>query len=273
MKPAPFDYVKPASAPQVLDALAKGGRILAGGQSLVPMLNLRLAPVDVLVDIKALDELRGVAETPQAIRYGALTTHAAFEDGAVPDATRGLLPHVAARIAFRSVRTRGTLGGALALADPSADWVTCMMALEARMHILGSAGRRVVPAAEFILGAYWTALAEGEVLAAIEVPRLAASARWGHSKVAARVGEYADSLAIAVLDRSVRTGRLALGAADGAPLLLDAAVQAALAGADDAALRQLLRQGIEAAERGFSTAKLMMHTTTALRALREAMRP
>ena len=111
--------------------------VLAGGQSLVPMLNLRLSPVDHLIDLRPITALSRQEETPEAICYGALTTHAAFEDGAVPDGTNGLMRYAASHIAYRAVRNRGTLGGALALADPAADWLTTAVALDASVTLTG----------------------------------------------------------------------------------------------------------------------------------------
>ncbi len=95
------------------------------------MLNLRLAPVDKLVDLTRIDALRQAEERADCIRYGALLTHAAFEDRRVPDASNGLMPFIGSQIAYRAVRTRGTIGGAIALADPAADWLTTIIALEA----------------------------------------------------------------------------------------------------------------------------------------------
>ena len=236
MKPAPFSYIRPDRLASVVDALAPGEtltKIVAGGQSLVPMLNLRLAPADRLVDIRGLEALRRVEERPDSILYGALLTHAAFEDRKVPDASNGLMPHMASGIAFRSVRNRGTIGGALALADPAADWLTTAVALEARMHVFGPDGDRVIPAGDFVLGPYFTALGEADVLTAIEIPRRPATERWGVCKVSVKVGEYAESLAIALLDRTRGAARVVVGATDGAPLVLIRTARALLEGAAD----------------------------------------
>jgi carbon-monoxide dehydrogenase medium subunit len=181
------------------------------------------------------------------------------------------MPYVAARIAFRPVRNRGTIGGALALADPAADWLPTIVALGATMHLVGPDARRAVAAEEFFLGPYFTALGDGELLAAIEVPRLSPGARWGHAKVATKVGEYAESLAIAVVDRPRRAARLVLGAADGAPILLAEAAERALAGEPPERLRETIRRELLAAERDFAPAKLTMHTTTLERAIRDAV--
>lgn len=273
MKPAPFAYVRPKSLVEAVQLLAEGGggaRPLAGGQSLVPMLNLRLAPADRIVDLGGLKELRQVRDTGASILYGALTTHAAFEDREVPDGSNGLMPYVAAQFAFRAVRNRGTIGGALALADPAADWLTTAVALEARLHLVGPEGKRTVAAEEFVLGPYFTALAEGELIEAVDVPKRPPSERWGHAKVTMKLGEYAESLAIALADRRAGRARLVLGAADGAPLVLADVAALALRGAPPEELRKAVRAALAAADRNFSAAKLAMHTTTLLRAMRDA---
>lgn len=273
MKPAPFSYSRPASVSAAVDGLrpaATVARILAGGQSLVPMLNLRLAPVDALLDIRGLNELRTAKEQSDAILYGALLTHAMFEDRKVPDGSNGLIPHVAARIAFRSVRNRGTLGGALALADPAADWLTTMVALQARMHITGLGGPRIVAAEQFVLGAYLTALEDGEILTHVEVPKRPATEHWGYNKVTVKAGEYAESLAIALYNSTQRTARITLGAAAGAPLMLTEAARALLDNASDDQMHDVVRAELAASGRSFSPARLIMHTTTVLRAARDA---
>jgi aerobic carbon-monoxide dehydrogenase medium subunit len=273
MKPAPFAYIRATDLAAVDDALRPNEtltKIIAGGQSLVPMLNLRLAPADRLVDIRGLTALRQAEERPDSILYGALLTHATFEDRLVPDGSNGLMPHIAARIAFRSVRNRGTIGGALALADPAADWLTAIVALQALMHVHGPDGDRVVSADDFVLGPYFTALGEADVLTAIEVPRRKPTERWGTCKVSVKAGEYAESLAIALLDRTRGTARVVVGATDGAPLVLAGLAQALLDGAAEPDLRRIAGAELDAAERAFAPARLTMHIATALRAGRDA---
>jgi aerobic carbon-monoxide dehydrogenase medium subunit len=271
MKPAPFIYVRPTSLDEAVELLShSGARALAGGQSLVPMLNLRLAPVKQLVDLGGLAQLRGVRDRGGSILYGAMTAHAAFEDGDVPDASNGLMPFIAGQFAFRAVRNRGTIGGTLALADPAADWLTTAVALEARLHLIGAAGRRIVVAEEFVLGPYLTALGEGELIEVVEVPKRATSERWGHAKVAMKVGEYAESMAIALIDRNARRARLVLGAADGSPILFPDIAQRALGGVAADELRHAVNGALLAADRDFTPAKIAMHTTTLLRAMAQA---
>lgn len=233
MKPAAFDHTAPADLTEALSLLAKpGAKPLSGGQSLSPMMNLRLVRPAILVDIKRLPGLRGVVEAAEHIRFGAATTHAEIEDGKVPDPTNGLMPHVAHGIAYRAVRNRGTLGGSLAHADPSADWPSVMAALGAT--ILTSNGRRI-PAERFVLAPFTTALAPGEIILAIEVPRLPTGARWGYSKINRKIGEFAKAIGIAV----ETPRRLLAGAVEGPPVLLDSLddIPARLAHLDAAAQR------------------------------------
>jgi len=125
MKAPPVDYIRPRSLTEALDLLANAGaegRVIAGGQSLVAMMNLRLASPGLLIDIARLPELLTVVDHADAVTLGACVTHAAIEDGRVADPSHGLMPRVAATLAYRAIRTRGTIGGSLALSDPAAEW-------------------------------------------------------------------------------------------------------------------------------------------------------
>lgn len=273
MKPAPFTYHRATSIDDAIVQLQGGDAIvrpLAGGQSLVPMLNLRLAPADKLVDLTRIALLRQTEERPDSIRYGALVTHAAFEDRRVPDASNGLMPFIGSQIAYRAIRTRGTIGGALALADPAADWLTTVLALDAIIELIGPQGRRRVPSAAFATGPYMTALNDGEIIEAIVVPRRPPSERWGHYKVVRRTGDYAESMAIALIDRAQARARLVIGAADGAPLVLAKTASAVVDGRAGDDLAPLIRAELLDSGRALSPAKLQLHTTVALRAVRSA---
>ncbi len=176
MKPAAFDYARPASLAEAIVLLsqaqgtaqdsARGAQgdapvdvqLMAGGQSLVAMMNLRVASPGLVIDIGRLPELRAVSETGDHVSLGACVTHAAIEDGRVPDPSRGLMPSVAANLAYRAVRTRGTLGGSLALSDPAADWPATMAALDAQLLLRGPRGERCVAAVAFATGIYETCL-------------------------------------------------------------------------------------------------------------------
>jgi carbon-monoxide dehydrogenase medium subunit len=273
MKPAPFAYHRATTIDEAVVLLSDADtlvRPLAGGQSLLPMLNLRLAPVDKLVDLGRIAALKEVSEAADHIRYGAMITHAAFEDRRVPDASNGLMPFIGSQIAFRAVRTRGTIGGAISLADPAADWLTTIVALEADVVVTGSAGRRTLPAADFVTGPYMTALEPGEIVEAVVVPRRPPSERWGHYKVARRIGEYAESMAIALIDTAARTARLVAGACDGAPLVLQNAAGAIVAGEPGATLASVIRRELGSSGREFSPSKLQLHCTACLRAIENA---
>ena len=159
---------------------------MAGGRSLGPMLNLRLVEPERIVDISGVPELRRIERADGCLVIGACVTHADIEDGRVPDVANGMLARVAAGIAYRAVRNRGTIGGSLAHADPAADWVSALSALGAEVEIASRErkGRRVA-LGEFVLGALDVAPAPDE-LVALRVPALPPSARWGMSSIAAR---------------------------------------------------------------------------------------
>jgi carbon-monoxide dehydrogenase medium subunit len=270
VKPAPFTYHRAASIDDAIAHLKDPDTIvrpLAGGQSLVPMLNLRLAPADKLVDLTRIKALQHTEQRPDSIRYGALVTHAAFEDRLVPDASNGLMPFVGSQIAYRAIRTRGTIGGAVALADPAADWLMTIIALESGIALIGPNGRREIPGTDFALGPYMTAIEDAELIEAIVVPRRPGSERWGHCKVARKTGEYAESMAIALIDKVRGKARLVLGATDGAPLVLERSSREIAAGNAGEGLAIVIRQELIDSGRDFSPEKLLLHCTTVLRAV------
>ncbi|WP_136685610.1 FAD binding domain-containing protein [Falsirhodobacter xinxiangensis] len=201
MKSANFEYLRPTSLPDALDAANDETTFLAGGQSLMAMLNLRVTSAETMIDLSRLSELRGVNETPDAVTLGALTTHAMIEDGAVPDPSGGLMPRIASKIAYRAVRNMGTIGGSLALADPAADWPCCLLALDATVLIEGATSREEA-IEDFLQDAYTTTLEAGEIIRAIRIPRN--TAPWGVYKVTRKSGAFADSLAICVLGDAPR---------------------------------------------------------------------
>lgn len=199
MKPAPFIFSRPASLDEAVTLLAdEDSAAVAGGQSLLPMMGLRVAFFERLVDVTRLAELAAVRETRDGVFLGAATTHAAIEDGKVPDPSLGLMRRAAGRIAYRAVRNRGTIGGSMALADPAADWPPCLVALGATMVLAGRAGERRVAAADFVQGQYLTALDPGEIITGIDIPRLPDGSVWGYGKHSRKSGAFADSIAIVV---------------------------------------------------------------------------
>lgn len=231
MKAAIFDYQRPPSLDAALQALSTHAdtvKLMGGSQSLGPMLNLRLARPKHVLDVSALPELRTVTQHDRLIRIGAAITHAEIEDGVHALLRGGILQSVAAGIASRAIRNRGTLGGSLAHADPAADWVLTMTALAAELEITTIKGNRRVPMARFMQGAYTTVLTQGDILSAVWVPQQSDSVRWGYYKVCRKVAEFAEASCAAVFDSERGFARIVLGALDGTPkVLTDLAAQVA----------------------------------------------
>lgn len=222
MKPAAFAYERPETMAGALAlAAADAGQInfIAGGQSLGPMLNLRLVQPDLLIDVTRIPNLKQVEESPDDLIVGACITHADIEDGRVPDVTRGALPSVARNIAYRAVRNRGTIGGSLTHADPAADWLSALCAMGASAIIHGPSDRREIPVENFMLGMFQTTLAPGEILQALRIPRLSTSARWGYYKVCRKTGEFAHAIGAVLLDPARGVARAVIGATGGTPIV------------------------------------------------------
>src|SRR5215469_13504035 len=223
MKAPAVDYVRPRSLTEAIDRLAQAkgeARVLAGGQSLVAMMNLRLASPGLLIDIARLPELAGASDDADTVTLGACVTHAAIEDGQVPDPSRGLMPRVAASLAYRAIRTRGTIGGSLALSDPAAEWPAVLTALDAEVAVRGPNGQRSLKCAGFTTGIFETQLAPEEIIENVRIPRLSADARWGYVKLCRKSGEFANALAVAIAEPRRSPCRVVLGAANGGPLVL-----------------------------------------------------
>jgi carbon-monoxide dehydrogenase medium subunit len=239
MKPAPFELARPASLPEAAATLARhagGARLLAGGQSLGPMLNLRLVRPAMLVSIAHLPELGAVSESADAVTIGAGVTHAAIADGRTPD-INGILARIAQGIAYRAVRNLGTIGGSLCHADPAADWLTTLTALGASILTWSEAGGRSIPLAQFVTGAFRTALAPAEIVQAVRIPQPSPQARWGYYKACRKPGEFAHAMAAVLIDPGRNLRRAVIGAVGGPPVVLEgarvapAAAEEALAGA------------------------------------------
>ena len=215
MKATSFEYHRPASVVEASALLAQydgDARALAGGQSLVPMLNLRLVRPAAVVDLSGLAELKSIEVSPSEVSIGALVTHSALEFSRESGATFDMLRHVAAGIAYRGVRNRGTIGGSVAHADPAADWPSCLLALDARISIAGPNGLRQMPIKDFILGSFTVDLQPGEILTRVHVPLLEASARWGYYKHTRKVGEFAEAIGCVVDDEAPGVFRIVAGA-------------------------------------------------------------
>lgn len=225
MKPVPFKYVRPWSVEEAVAALVQGGmgaKPIAGGQSLGPMLNLRLARPAILVDVGSIPALRAIENRGDRLRVGAAVTHAEIEDGFLQEGAAGLMQKVAGTIAYRAVRNRGTIGGSLAHADPAADWLLALTALDASIHIAGKGKSRTMPVTDLMLAAFTTVLAEDEIIVAIEFAKPSASARQIHRKFCRKVGKFADAATAIIVDPARNVARVAISRPDGAPLVLRA---------------------------------------------------
>jgi aerobic carbon-monoxide dehydrogenase medium subunit len=271
MKAAIFDYAVPKTVAEASALLASGGAAaIAGGQSLVPMLNLRVALPDLLVDIGRLQELKEVAATPANIRIGALTTHATIEDGKLPEAFGGLMQKVASKISYRAVRNHGTIGGSVALADPASDWSGCLMALGAHVRISGLKGTRTQPISEFVLGQYSTSLAADELILGFDVPRPAATLRWGFFKVVRKSGAFADSIAFAVAHGRGGPVSVVLAAAADRPCLLPKVAERIQAGdRSEDGMRSAIAKDVAEHLPQDDAYLRRLHTSTVLRAVQE----
>ncbi|MFB9269943.1 FAD binding domain-containing protein [Bradyrhizobium erythrophlei] len=241
MKPSAFEFRNAQTLSEAAELLAEAGgegKVLAGGQSLGPMLNLRLARPKLLVNIKRASDFRKVAADDKVFSIGAGWTHAEIEDGVLEDPARGLLRYVAHGIAYRAIRNRGTMGGSLAHADPAADWVSTLAALGATVVVLGVGGKspqKRYAAETFVEGAFTTKLAETDIIAAIEIPRLSTAAKWVYYKICRKTGEFANAIGVVIHDPKTDLSRVVAGATDGPPAMLSkAAARLAESGAEAA---------------------------------------
>jgi carbon-monoxide dehydrogenase medium subunit len=194
LKASAFDYARATSVSNALELLAAHGdraKVLSGGQSLMPAMNLRLISPELLVDIGELAELRGIAVTDGVIRIGALTRHAELARSPEIAARAPLLAEAIAHVAHPAIRNRGTLGGSLAHADPASELPACMLALNATIIIRGRAGERRIAAQDFFTGIYETALSLEELLIAVELPAARKNATHFFHEFARRKGDYA----------------------------------------------------------------------------------
>jgi aerobic carbon-monoxide dehydrogenase medium subunit len=274
MKAPDFDYARPRSLPEAIDLLAQGrgeARLLAGGQSLLAMMNLRLAAPGLLIDVARLPELTAVVDDADAVTLGACVTHAAVEDRRVGDPSRGLMPHAMGSLAYRAIRTRGTIGGSLALSDPAAEWPAILTALDAELLVCGQNGSQSLKCREFTTGIFETKLAAGEIIQNVRIPKLSADARWGYLKLCRKFGEFASALAIVVADRRRAFWRAVIGVANGPPLVLDDTSR--LVSEDGRGdLRSAIAADLgHAAGRHFDEFHRNLHMVAAMRAVQQVM--
>jgi aerobic carbon-monoxide dehydrogenase medium subunit len=268
MKPAPFEYVRPPTVAEAVRLLATtpDAKILAGGQTLGPMLNLRLAQPAVLVDIGRIPELAAVTADRDAITVGSTVTHAAIEDCRIQDPTGGFLAHVARGIAYRAVRTRGTIGGSLAYADPAADWLAALTALGAEIAIAGQRSIRRVPLQAFMRGAMQTELGDDELLVGVRIPRFSPRARFGFHKICRKTGEFADAIGVVVDDPERAVRSVVAGATGGRPIVMEMQAAPGANGLTIDAAQSLLKEAGYTAD----AYDLKLHAAALQRACHEA---
>jgi len=225
MKPAPFQYHAPKTVEEAVALLAElapdDGRVLAGGQSLVPTMAFRLARPGHLIDINGVAGLDRLAVQDGRLFIGATVRHAAFEKPAAEGPLGQFLADVAHHIAHRPIRTRGTFCGSIAHADPASEWCAVAACLDAEMMAISTRGVRLIPAPEFFKGLMTTALDEDELLAEVRLPMLRPDVRFGFSEFSRRAGDFAIAMAAVIYsaneDGAIAEARLAIGGAESSP--------------------------------------------------------
>lgn len=230
MIPAPFDYIAAQSADHALSLLAEHGddaKILAGGHSLLPMMKLRLAMPELVIDIGGLDELAGVSTDGGELVIGATTKHADLAASELVNAEAPLLAYAAGQVGDPQIRHRGTLGGSLSHADPAADLPMALVALGGSVVARGPSGTRTISAGDFFQGYFETALSPDELVTQVRVPRLAGEP-WGYQKFTRRANDWA------IVGVAAVAGRIALANMGPVPLRATAAEEALAAGASPA---------------------------------------
>jgi CO/xanthine dehydrogenase FAD-binding subunit len=216
MKPPAFDYIAADSIAMAVKALAQAGddaKIIAGGQSLVPMLNFRMLRPSILVDINRIAGLDVIAETSEAIRVGALTRHYQLETSLLIAEHLPVLSCAMTHVAHLAIRNRGTIGGSLAHADPAAELPMMALLLDAELRIASAAGERTIAARDFFLGALTVDLAASEIITEVVLPKLPPRTGWGFAEVARRHGDFALAAAAATLtvsDGAIEQARIGL---------------------------------------------------------------
>jgi aerobic carbon-monoxide dehydrogenase medium subunit len=255
MYPSRFDYVAPASVDEALAILAERGddaKVLAGGQSLVPLIKLRFASPGLVVDLNRLSGLSYIDETPEGLRIGALTRHCQLVDSEVLSASYPAMAAAAPLISDPLVRNRGTIGGSLAHADPAGDWGSVMLALGAQLVARSSGGERLLDIGEFFLGTFSTALEPNELVTEVRVPAPALRAGGTYLKLERKVGDFA-TVGVAVqvqLDDGV-VGRAGIALTAVGPSNIGAKrAEATLVGAEpsESAFEEAARLAAQAAE-------------------------
>lgn len=275
MKAPAFDYVRPRTVEEAGDILAanEAARLIAGGQSLLPMLNLRLVRPDLLIDISQLEGLKRIGESDRGWWIGSAVTHAQIEDCAALRDTAPMLVEVAGGIAYRSIRNVGTVGGAMAHADPAADWPLALAALRASVHVRNRAGAvRTVPADRFVRGAFATDLLADDIIVALDVPRQFAQGAYGYFKYCRKTGEYPEASAAVAIGESLAGSNVLIGAVEGAPAPLPPVAEALWSGGPQAATDDLVTSAVATAVPELDAVEMAMHAAAVRYAIGNAYR-
>lgn len=282
MKPPPFDYHRPASVDEALGVLAEAGpdgKVLAGGQSLIPLLNMRLAAPRCLVDINRVAGLGGIEAGPGGVRVGALARHAAVERSPGAAAAQPLLRQALRLVAHPVIRNRGTVVGSLVHADPSAEMPAVLALLAGSVRLASPAGERDVPAARFFTGPMESALRPGEMAVSAFFPALPERSGTAFHEVARRHGDYAVAGAAAAVtldeDFRIAAARVACVSAGPVPAVVDVTAACGprpAASVDWDAVAAAVRDRVEPEDDIHATADYRRHLTgvLAVRALRDA---
>jgi aerobic carbon-monoxide dehydrogenase medium subunit len=244
VKPAPFAYAKARSLDHAIGLLdgAPDAKILAGGQSLMPVLNMRLSSASLLIDINGLSELSGIVRRNGQIELGALVRHVTAEHSPEVGRAAPLIAQALPHIAHPAIRNRGTIGGSIALADPAAELPACLLALGGEVEVAGPAGRRAIAADDFFRSLFETALKSDEIITAIRLPVARPQDRFGFAELARRHGDYALvglAAAARATDNGARTARLAFFGVGATPVRACGAEAALSRGDLDAAIAAL----------------------------------
>jgi len=268
--PHAFDYEQPASVADAIAMLGKHGgeaRVLAGGHSLLPLMKLRLAAPDALIDIGRIASLRGITDTPDSITIGALTTHAQVAGSHAIVTGCPILAETAAGIGDTQVRNRGTIGGSLANADPHGDLPAVLLALEGEVSAEGPSGQRTIAAADLFVDYLQTSLSQDEIITAVRVPKAARSA---YVKFNRRAQDWAIVGAAAVVDGS--SARIALTGVGSKPVRASA-TEAAFSGSNAAEAAAHASDGLDPPSDTAASGEYRAHLARVLvrRALEAAM--
>ena len=279
MIPASFDYDVAESVDHAIELVGDGGgdvKLLAGGQSLIPALKLRIARPTKLVDLGRLSDLEYVKDDGTHIAIGALTRHAAVSDDPLLEEHCGIVSHTARQIGDPQVRSRGTLGGTLAHGDPASDMPAVMLAVGAELVARGKGGERTIPADDFFTGVFETALEEGEVLTEVRVPKLSGSTGWAYLKAHRRAQDWATVGVAALVHRdngSVARASIGLVNMGGTPLRAKAVEDALAGGSSPADAAALVTEGADPPSDHAGSSEYRAHLAQVItrRALEQAM--